>query len=149
MVCVDGDDKVDVHPSVWRGYPWIACCWGSVGRGFSWSSDLPHLFVDMERPRPSPHVIYKMSQLMKLVLPMGSILGLTCIMWEEEDWRRSLGVFVGLVHRGGVCGYTGRDPVESVGPGSKLRLVERWSFTYLGLLNNAWLSWGLRGGGGV
>lgn len=41
-----------------------------------------------------------------------------------------------------MCGCRGKDPVESVGPRSKLRVIERPSFTYLGLLNNAWLSLG-------
>lgn len=50
---------------------------------------------------------------------MGSILRLTCIIWEEEDLRRTLGVFVGVVHVGGMCGCRGADPVESVGPRSQ------------------------------
>lgn len=97
----------------------------------------------MLRPCPSPYVIDKMSPSMERVFPMGSILRLTCILWEQQNLR-SLGVLVGVVPRGGVCvcGCRGKDPVESVGPRSKLRVIERPSFTYLGLLNNAWLSLG-------
>lgn len=63
---------------------------------------LPHLCMVMLRPRPSPYVIDKMSPSMQRVFPMGSILRLTCILWEQQDLR-SLGVFVGVVPRGGVC----------------------------------------------
>lgn len=102
---------------------------------------LPHLCMVMLRPRPSPYVIDKMSPSMERVFPMGSILRLTCILWEQQDLR-SLGVFVGVVPRGGVCVCCrGKDPVESVGPRSKLRVIERPSFTYLGLLNKLGSLW--------
>jgi hypothetical protein len=44
---------------------------------------------------------------------------------------RSLGICVGVVHRGGVCGCRGKDPGERVGPRNKQRVTERRSFLHL------------------
>lgn len=60
---------------------------------------------------------------MERVFPMGSILRLTCILWEQQDLR-SLGVFVGVVPRGGVCvAAEGRTQLKVLVPGVSSELL--------------------------
>lgn len=139
IVCADGDDKVDVHPSVWRRYPQVVCCWGGVGRDFSWSSEASSSVCVWQYWDLAPPPMSFIKCLNGRGLFSQWVTSLTCIIWEEEDLRRSLSVFVGVFHRSCVCvAAEGKTQLKVLAPGVSPELLR-------GSPSCTWGCWTTRG----